>query len=351
MKLASKILIAFSLFNISAQSAIAAQCSAKSGAQTVPLLELYTSEGCSSCPPADKWMSNLKLTNDKVVPLAFHVDYWDYIGWTDKFSKAEYSDRQRKTAAFGGAGFVYTPQFVFNGRDFRGSDGSRLNQGIENSLKLASRANLTLDAANQANGEILIKATAQAVKSNDIKNSDIFIAIYENKLVSQVNAGENSGRELKHDYVVRDFLGAYQLSNKNEFSKNISLKPEWNTSNWLNALVSGVDDVDPMTKRRVEFFMKMLTDAFSPSNFLASNPAALREVMATGGESLVRGMQNFAADLDRGGGQLSIAQTDYDMFKIARTSRRRPARWFSETRLSSCCSFLRRPKASARSRW
>lgn len=88
------------------------------------------------------------------------------------------------------------------------------------------------------------------------------------------------------------------------------------TANWMNNLVAEVDDVDPMVKRRVEFFMKMLTDAFSPSNFLASNPAALREVMATGGESLVRGMENFAADLDRGGGQLSIAQTDYDMFKI-----------------------------------
>jgi polyhydroxyalkanoate synthase len=88
------------------------------------------------------------------------------------------------------------------------------------------------------------------------------------------------------------------------------------TANWMNGLVAEVEDVDPMTKRRVEFFMKMLTDAFSPSNFLASNPAALREVMATGGESLVRGMENFAADLDRGGGQLSIAQTDYEMFKI-----------------------------------
>ena len=88
------------------------------------------------------------------------------------------------------------------------------------------------------------------------------------------------------------------------------------TANWMNNLVAEVDDVEPMTKRRVEFFMKMLTDAFSPSNFLASNPAALREVMATGGESLVRGMENFAADLDRGGGKLSIAQTDYEMFKI-----------------------------------
>ena len=88
------------------------------------------------------------------------------------------------------------------------------------------------------------------------------------------------------------------------------------TSNWLNGLVAGVETEDPMSKRRVEFFMKMLTDAFSPSNFLASNPAALREVMTSGGESLVRGMDNFTADLARGGGQLSIAQTDYEMFRI-----------------------------------
>jgi polyhydroxyalkanoate synthase len=88
------------------------------------------------------------------------------------------------------------------------------------------------------------------------------------------------------------------------------------TANFLNGLVSDVEGVDPLEKRRVEFFMRMLTDAFSPSNFLASNPTALREVMATGGASLVKGMENFQADLQRGGGQLSIAQTDYEMFKI-----------------------------------
>ncbi|WP_420849825.1 class I poly(R)-hydroxyalkanoic acid synthase [Phenylobacterium kunshanense] len=88
------------------------------------------------------------------------------------------------------------------------------------------------------------------------------------------------------------------------------------TANFLNDLVAEVDGVEPMEKRRVEFFMKMLTDAFSPSNFLASNPTALKAVMATGGESLVKGMENFTADLQRGGGQLAIAQTDYDMFKI-----------------------------------
>ena len=88
------------------------------------------------------------------------------------------------------------------------------------------------------------------------------------------------------------------------------------TSNWLNGLVSEVEGVDPLEKRRVEFFMKMLTDAVSPSNFLLSNPAALREAVATGGESLVRGMENFAQDLAKGGGQLAISQTDMDEFVV-----------------------------------
>jgi polyhydroxyalkanoate synthase len=88
------------------------------------------------------------------------------------------------------------------------------------------------------------------------------------------------------------------------------------TSDWLNSLVSSVDGVDPLAKRRVEFFTRMLTDAFSPSNFLLTNPAALREAMTSHGESIARGMENFAADLERGGGQLAISQTDFDQFKV-----------------------------------
>ncbi len=88
------------------------------------------------------------------------------------------------------------------------------------------------------------------------------------------------------------------------------------SSNWLNSLVAEVDGVDPATKRRVEFFTKMLTDAFSPSNFLMSNPAALREAVQTQGQSILRGMENFAADLERGGGQLAISQTDLAKFKV-----------------------------------
>ncbi|MDO9223674.1 MAG: class I poly(R)-hydroxyalkanoic acid synthase [Caulobacter sp.] len=88
------------------------------------------------------------------------------------------------------------------------------------------------------------------------------------------------------------------------------------TSGWLNELVSDVEGVDPLEKRRVEFFIKMLTDAISPSNFLMSNPAALKEARETGGESLVRGMENFAEDLARGGGKLSISQTDMQQFVV-----------------------------------
>jgi polyhydroxyalkanoate synthase len=90
------------------------------------------------------------------------------------------------------------------------------------------------------------------------------------------------------------------------------------TSNWLNDLVSGVEGVDPLNKRRVEFFTRMLTDAFSPSNFLMSNPVALREAIDTKGASILRGVRNFASDLERGGGQLAISQTDFSQFEVGK---------------------------------
>ncbi|HMP62543.1 MAG TPA: class I poly(R)-hydroxyalkanoic acid synthase, partial [Phenylobacterium sp.] len=105
------------------------------------------------------------------------------------------------------------------------------------------------------------------------------------------------------------------------------------TSDWLQTLVGGVEGVDPLAKRRVEFFMKLLTAAFAPTNFLASNPAALREILATGGESLVKGMENFAADLARGGGQLAISQTDYEQFKIGENVATAPGKVVFENEL------------------
>jgi len=123
------------------------------------------------------------------------------------------------------------------------------------------------------------------------------------------------------------------------------------TSNWLNALVSDVEDVEPMTKRRVEFFMKMLTDAFAPSNFLVSNPAALREAVSSRGESLLKGMENFAEDLSRGGGQLAISQTDYDMFKIGENVATAPGKVIFQNEIIQLLQFSPSTPRSMRSPW
>jgi hypothetical protein len=94
-----------------------------SGETQTSLIELFTSEGCSSCPPAEKWISNLKSNPDlwkKIVPVAFHVDYWDHLGWRDRFSKQEFTERQRRYAATWGGDSIYTPGYVLNGREWRG---------------------------------------------------------------------------------------------------------------------------------------------------------------------------------------------------------------------------------------
>ena len=225
MSCVSKVFIAFCLINVEAHSAIAAECSVKSGAQTLPLLELYTSEGCSSCPPADKWLSGLKSKNVAVTPLAFHVDYWDYIGWKDIYAKPEFSDRQRKLAALNFSGFVYTPQFTLNGQDVRNVTGQRFDQALESIAKEPARAELILQLTQSASGEMMLHAQAKPVKPTPANNPQVFIAIYQNQLVSKVQAGENAGRALEHDFVVREFLGGYSLNNA--FSKKIPIKSAW----------------------------------------------------------------------------------------------------------------------------
>jgi hypothetical protein len=225
-----RLLLGLALVTLSTQLT-AAECSAKSAKHTVPLLELYTSEGCSSCPPADQWLSGLKINDQKLVPLAFHVDYWDYIGWKDRFAKASYTERQRKSAAQGGLGFVYTPQFILNGKDFRSWNDTRLEQGINSIHQQPATAELSLNFSNKENGEILISAAAQTMLTDDAKDADVYVALYENKLNSMINAGENMGRTLKHDYVVRELFGPYTFDNKNQFSKAFILKSDWKTRN------------------------------------------------------------------------------------------------------------------------
>jgi hypothetical protein len=195
--------------------AVAGECSATSGARRVPVLELYTSEGCDSCPPADRWVTGLSargLTPERVVTLAFHVDYWNHLGWTDPYARAEFSARQRAAARRGGAGFVYTPQLLLNGKDYRRG---LLHDDIVERVAAINReppaAAITL--ARKENGEASISASGQATMARSGRHASAlaWLALYENKLTSQVLRGENRGRRLEHDFVVRELAGPYAI--------------------------------------------------------------------------------------------------------------------------------------------
>ena len=194
--------------------AIGAQCSAQSGARTAVLVELYTSEGCDSCPPADKWLSSLQSQGyapDKVVPLALHVDYWDYIGWKDPYAKREFATRQRRLADLKRAKIVYTPQVVMQGQDFRRWASRDFADAVEKMNSQAPRAKigLTLNAIGRTSADVTL--TVELLASAERKEAAVYLAAFENKLTSQVSAGENRGKTLPHDFVVREWVGPIEF--------------------------------------------------------------------------------------------------------------------------------------------
>lgn len=166
-------------------------CSATSGAQVTPVVELYTSEGCNSCPPADRWLSALK-TGPTAVALAFHVDYWDSLGWADRFASPAYTQRQARQQAVNGSRYSYTPQVVVNGVDRK--DWPSLGKR----LPATAAAGVQIVLARQ--GE---QVTA-TVKSADNTRLAAYWAVTESGLSSAVKAGENAGVTLQHDHVVRE---------------------------------------------------------------------------------------------------------------------------------------------------
>ena len=211
-------------------SVIAAECTVQSGAQRVALLELYSSEGCSSCPPADKWVGSLEkhgFTADKVIPIALHVDYWDYIGWKDRFASPMFTARQHSQASLNRSSYVYTPQVTLNGRDYRGyGRSSDFADDISDINHSAPRANIQLAISADAQ-QVAVKANARGAAK-----SALYLALVESGLSSEVKAGENSGAHLNHDHVVRAWLGPFAIDNNTlEIQRNIALKPEWKTAN------------------------------------------------------------------------------------------------------------------------
>jgi hypothetical protein len=190
-------------------------CTATSGPGTAALVELYTSEGCSSCPPADRWLSTLRESGpgpDRLVPLGLHVDYWDYIGWPDPFALPLFSARQRELAAIRRSRVVYTPQVVLAGRDYRGwSSRARFAEAVTAVNATAARARITLALSAAGAGKTALRAAASVPARDGRAEAALYVARYENGLSSRVSAGENSGKMLTHDFVAREWWGPLAL--------------------------------------------------------------------------------------------------------------------------------------------
>lgn len=181
--------------------ALGAECVAHSTPQRPHLVELYTSEGCSSCPPAERWMSSIRDDTSQV-GLEFHVDYWDELGWPDPFADARYTARQRAIAERGSRAIVYTPQIVVDGHVWKNWPATPAPAAA--SLSSAPSLGLQVSRSDAIHATLDGGATQPAPYR-------MFVALTENGLERSVSAGENRGKRLAHDQVVRDFAGPFEL--------------------------------------------------------------------------------------------------------------------------------------------
>ena len=212
---ATKLIAAYALFTGStALFAAEPACSASSGDKITPVIELYTSEGCSSCPPADKWASSLK--NSGAVVQAFHVGYWDYIGWVDRFAAPAYTSRQREVAATNQLRGIYTPQVVLNGRDWPGWYGAKAPAATNK----AAPVSITLKQLDADRFEARVTPAADA---GSLPWS-AYWTVTENGHNSKVQAGENAGEFLKHDFVVRQYTQAGDYNTASDKAQSLALR-------------------------------------------------------------------------------------------------------------------------------
>jgi len=191
----------------------AADYTAKSPANRVALVELYSSEGCNSCPPADAWLAKIgaKTRPDLVIPLALHVDYWDGLGWKDRFGDHAFTLRQQELAAYANSKVVYTPEVFAGGRELRRwSTASAADAAIQNITAQASPADIAIKLSATAPRSYDLSASVK-LRGDSRQSHNAYVAIYQNKLESRVAAGENGGVTLHHEYVVRRWLGPFAL--------------------------------------------------------------------------------------------------------------------------------------------
>jgi hypothetical protein len=192
-------------------SAASSPCSVQSPAHRVALVELYTSQGCSSCPPADRWLSTLpqRYRSTEVIPLALHVGYWDYIGWKDPFAKRVFNERQRDWAAANQSRTVYTPGVFVQGRELRDWHAA---SSVDRQVKTtnATPAGATIRVAGRLEGQQLqLDIAAQTPVASP--GATLRVALVQSGLSTAVRAGENRGEHLANDHVVREWSAALPL--------------------------------------------------------------------------------------------------------------------------------------------
>lgn len=187
-----------------------AACQADSGTTRAALVELYTSEGCSSCPPADRQLGELAQTSRRIVPLALHVDYWDAIGWKDPFAQPSFARRQDWEVHANGSRTSFTPHFFVNGHevlDWRADLGDNLKPG-----STPPTARIAVTAEPRGATGLHLKVDGTVVDTGRSHGSlQLFVVVTEGKLSSQVDAGENRGAKLYHDAVARRWIGPIAL--------------------------------------------------------------------------------------------------------------------------------------------
>jgi hypothetical protein len=226
-------ILSFTMFSLLIPATLFAAEVFESGNGRVSVLELYTSEGCSSCPPADRWLSGLKEDKrlwKQLIPVAFHVDYWNYIGWPDRFSTVSYSDRQRHYARGKGLSTVYTPGFLLNGQEWRSYFGLR---------------HLSLDSGTDA-GKLTVNVDQQTVQATykpagqRITKPVLNIAVLGFDLVTKVEAGENRNKQLKHDFTVLGYSTVPMATEDGAYSATTQLPevsivaPRTGLAVWIN---------------------------------------------------------------------------------------------------------------------
>lgn len=188
-------------------------CQVTSGEQRLPVVELFTSEGCSSCPPADRQLADIgRGSSGAAAPLALHVNFWDHLGWRDPYAQAAFTDRQRRMVEANGSRTVYTPHVFVSGREVR--DRSQVGDVIRRMAAAPSPWRITLQAQPSGPQAWSLAATAVPVVTAGTARAtgapmtaeapvDLVVAVTEDGLASKVRAGENAGELLRHAHVVR----------------------------------------------------------------------------------------------------------------------------------------------------